>query len=92
MANPYDPAQFVKFSQYVYSPNFGGGVRVTTVGDINGDNVDDVVVAPGPGAAPNVVRFSGAKALQNNLQVLDSFFAYGSGDASTNYYGGTLLG
>ena len=92
MANPNAPAQFVKFSQYVYSPNFGGGVRVTTVGDINGDNVDDVVVAPGPGAAPNVVRFSGAKALQNNLQVLDSFFAYGSGDASTNYYGGTLLG
>jgi hypothetical protein len=86
------PSDYVRFSQYVYAPNFGGGVRVTTVADINGDGIDDIVVAPGPGAGPNVMRLNGAKALLNKLEVLDSFFAYGSGDPSTNYLGGTYLG
>lgn len=85
-------SDYVRFSQYVYAPSFGGGVRVTTVADINGDGIDDIVVAPGPGAGPNVMRLNGAKALLNKLEVLDSFFAYGSGDPSTNYLGGTFLG
>lgn len=81
----------VKASFYAYAPNFGGGVRVATVQDINADGVDDIIVSPGPGAGPNVVRFDGKKALQNQAVVIDSFFAYGPG-ANLNYYGGTFVG
>ena len=41
-----------------YGPNFRGGVRVAT-GDVNGDGVDDIIVAPGSGAAPHVRVFDG---------------------------------
>ncbi|MFM8933161.1 MAG: Ig-like domain repeat protein, partial [Gemmataceae bacterium] len=81
----------VKASFYAYAPNFGGGVRVATVQDINADGVDDILVSPGPGAGPNVVRFDGKKALQNQAVVIDSFFAYGPGP-SLNIIGGTFVG
>ncbi len=42
-----------------YDKKFTGGVRVAT-GDINGDTVPDIIVAPGPGRAPLVRVFSGA--------------------------------
>jgi hypothetical protein len=83
--------QSVKASFYAYAPTFGGGVRVATVQDLNADGIDDIIVSPGPGAGPNIVRFDGKKALQNQAVVIDSFFAYGSGP-SLNYYGGTFVG
>jgi hypothetical protein len=81
----------VKASFYAYAPNFGGGVRVTTAQDLNGDGVDDIIVGPGPGAGPNIVRFDGKLALQNQAVVIDSFFAYGP-MPGLNYYGGTFVG
>jgi len=81
----------VKASFYAYAPNFGGGVRVATIQDINADGIDDIITSPGQGAGPNVVRFDGKKALQNQAVVIDSFFAYGPGPG-LNYYGGTFVG
>ena len=81
----------VKASFYAYAPNFGGGVRVATIQDINADGIDDFITSPGQGAGPNVVRFDGKKALQNQAVVIDSFFAYGPGPG-LNYYGGTFVG
>jgi hypothetical protein len=83
--------QKVKASFYAYDATFGGGVRVSTIQDNNGDGIDDLLVSAGPGAPPNVVLFDGKKVLQNTAVVLDSFFAYGFADPSTNYYGGTFV-
>ena len=60
----------LSFSPY---PGFMGGVRVAT-GDINGDGIDDVVTATGPGASPHVKAFDGATG-----QLLLSFYAYAPG-------------
>jgi hypothetical protein len=59
-----------------YDRNFKGGVRVAA-GDINGDLVPDIVVAPGGGRAPLVRVYDGT-----NLAAAPfaSFFAYGSND------------
>jgi hypothetical protein len=84
--------QTVKASFYAYAPTFGGGVRVATVQDLNGDGIDDFITSPGPGAGPNIVRFDGKAALQNRSVVLDSFFAYGPGTPSLDYTGGTFVG
>lgn len=92
MQYPADPAKFVKASFYAYAPTFGGGVRVSTVQDLNNDGIDDVITSPGPGAGPNVVRFDGKLLLQNKVKVIDSFFAFGTSDPAANYYGGTFVG
>jgi hypothetical protein len=84
--------QKVKASFYAFEPTFAGGLRVSSVQDTNGDGVDDILVTPGAGAPPNVLRLDGNKALQNQCVVLDSFFAYGFADPATNYYGGTFVG
>lgn len=41
-----------------YGPGFTNGIRVA-LGDIDGDGVQDVVTAPGPGAPPDVLVYSG---------------------------------
>jgi hypothetical protein len=64
---------------YVYEASFLGGVRVAT-GDLNNDGVDEIIVAPGQGRAPEVRVFS----QQGNL--LDSFVAYAS-----SYQGGVEI-
>ena len=84
--------QLVKASFYAYAPQFGGGVRVTTVRDVNGDGYDDIVTVPGSGAGPNVVRFDGKEAMANQPSVIDSFFAYGQDNPYANYYGGAFVG
>lgn len=59
-----------------YDKNFKGGVRVAA-GDINGDLVPDIVVAPGSGRAPLVRVYDGS-----NLAAAPfaNFFAYGTND------------
>lgn len=41
-----------------YEGGFTGGVRVAT-GDLNGDGIDDIAVAPGPGGGDRVKVFNG---------------------------------
>lgn len=53
-----------------YSPGFTGGARVGT-GDLNGDGVDDIVTAAGPGGGPHIEAFDGV-----TFQLIASFFAY----------------
>src|SRR5262249_13745666 len=55
----YDAATGVlRYAFYAYDPHFLGGVRVAT-GDINGDGVDDIITAPGPGGGPDIRVFDG---------------------------------
>ncbi len=41
---------------YAFNPRFAGGVRVAS-GDLNGDGIDDVIAAAGPGGGPHVKAF-----------------------------------
>lgn len=45
-------------SFYAYNPGFLGGVRVA-VGDVNSDEVPDIITGPGPGGGPHVRVFDG---------------------------------
>jgi hypothetical protein len=58
-------------SAFAFAVPFTGGVRVA-VGDVNGDAVDDIIVAAGPGGGPHVRVLSGA----DPAVELASFFAY----------------
>jgi uncharacterized repeat protein (TIGR01451 family) len=46
-----------RFNAYPELPGYRGGVRVA-VGDVDGDNIPDVVTAPGPGALARVKVFN----------------------------------
>src|SRR5262249_8912602 len=59
-----------RFEFLAYDAGFTGGVRVAT-GDVNGDAVDDIVTAAGPGGGAHVKVFSG-----RDGSLLKSFFAY----------------
>lgn len=61
-----------KMSFDAYDSAFRGGVRVAT-GDVNGDGIEDIITAPGPGGGPHVKVFNSV-----NGQLLYSFFAYAS--------------
>jgi hypothetical protein len=47
-----------KFSFLAYERSFRGGVRVAT-GDVNGDGVQDIITAPGPGGSPLIKVWDG---------------------------------
>jgi hypothetical protein len=69
-----------KYRLTAFENNFTGGV-VAATGDINGDGVDDIVVAAGPGGGPRVRVFDGVTG-----QVVRDYFAYAS-----NFAGGVWL-
>lgn len=46
------------FDFFAYDPSFRGGVKVA-VADLNGDNIPDVVTAPGPGMSALIRVFDG---------------------------------
>ena len=56
-----------------YEATFTGGVR-TSLADLNGDGVPDVVTAPGPGGGPRVRAFDGTTGAE-----LANFYAYDPG-------------
>lgn len=63
-----------------FGGGYKGGVNVAT-GDVNGDGVEDVVVAAGRGAAPDVKVYDGA-----TLKQIGSFQAY-----SKTFFGGVTV-
>ncbi|MFL5340630.1 MAG: FG-GAP-like repeat-containing protein, partial [Gemmataceae bacterium] len=63
----------LKYSFFALNPRFTGGVRVA-VGDVNGDGIEDIIAAAGPGGGPQVQVFDGKTGA-----LLRSFFAYNLG-------------
>ena len=68
-------------SFFAFDPNFTGGVRVAA-GDVNGDNLADIITGAGPGAGPHVKVFRSL-----DLFGLHSFFAY-----EVSFQGGVFVG
>ena len=63
----------------IEDPDFRGGAR-TTVGDINGDGVNDLVVAAGIGGGPRIAMFNGTSiaAGMTPTRLTGDFFAFES--------------
>ncbi|MFA4942178.1 MAG: S8 family peptidase [Patescibacteria group bacterium] len=59
-----------------YDQKFKGGVNVA-VGDVSGDGLADIVVAPGFGGGPHVRIFSGQGKLKSQFMVYDQKFKGG---------------
>jgi hypothetical protein len=66
----YNPDGSLLYSFTAYDSRFRGGVRVA-VGDVTGDGVPDIVVAPGPGIAPQVKVYDGTSGAD-----VSNFMAY----------------
>jgi hypothetical protein len=65
-----------------FGSNYGAGVRVAVIGDVNGDGVPEIVAATGPSWAPEVRLFDGA-----SLVTLDDFYAF-----DPRFLGGVFIG
>ncbi|MFA6198500.1 MAG: FG-GAP-like repeat-containing protein [Patescibacteria group bacterium] len=61
-------------STLTYNKGFRGGVAVAT-GDFNGDNKDEVAVAPIIGGGPNI-RIYSLNTTTHSFELMDWFFAY----------------
>jgi hypothetical protein len=76
----YNQDGSIRFSFYAFEESFAGGVRVAT-GDVNGDGVEDIICAAGPGGTSHIRVFSGV-----NLAQIHSFIAY-----DPNFTGGAFV-
>jgi autotransporter-associated beta strand protein len=68
-------------SFFAYTPAFSGGVNVA-VGDVNDDNILDIITAAGPGGGPHVRGFDGVSGAE-----VASYFAY-----DPTFTGGVYVG
>ncbi len=59
-----------------YTPRFRSGMRIAA-GDLDGDSIDEIVTAPGPGAAPEVKIFAADGALVRSFFPYDKAFRGG---------------
>ncbi|HNW19764.1 MAG TPA: S8 family peptidase [bacterium] len=66
-----------------YNQNFTGGVSLA-VGDIDGDNVDEIITGAGPGGGPHVRIFSGSGQLKGEFMAYESNFRGGIQVAAGN--------
>ena len=64
-----------------YADSFKGGVRVAT-GDVDGDGVDEVFTAPGPGIPSNIAVYSGKGEKRFQTTAYDKSFIGGAHIAS----------
>lgn len=71
------------FDEFVFEPTFHGGVNVA-YGDVNNDNINDLIVAPNEGGGPRVRVFSGSDGFNT---VLYDKFVY-----EPSYRGGINVG
>jgi subtilisin-like proprotein convertase family protein len=78
LVNVYDSATGkLLFTIVAFEPSFTGGVRVAA-GDVNGDGVEDIIVAPGPGGGPRVRVFDGRDgSLIDDLMAFEPTFTGG---------------
>ncbi len=75
------------FEFLAYDPAFTGGVRVAA-GDVNGDGIDDIITAPGPGGGPHVKVFDGqTRALLREWMAYDPAFTGGVSVAAADMTG-----
>ncbi len=56
---------------YAYNPGFNGGVDVAT-GDVDGDGIDEIITAAGPGGGPHI------RILRHDGSEISGFYAYSS--------------
>lgn len=79
----FDGDNFAELASFFpYALNFDGGVFVA-MGDVNGDNISDIVTGAGEGGGPHVKVYSGHDNFQTQLL---SFFAY-----DLNFNGGVRV-
>lgn len=77
----FDGATFDQLADFfaIEDPNFRGGVRIS-LGDIDGDDTADLIVAAGKGGGPRVAAFNG-RSLRPGLtprKLFDDFFIFES--------------
>jgi hypothetical protein len=74
-------------SAFIVYPGFTGGIRSAS-GQLNGDNLADIIVAPGPGMAPEVRIYDGqSTALIRNFLAYEERFTGGMFVASADLNG-----
>lgn len=56
---------------YAYDENFSGGIDVAA-GDLDGDGIDEIITAPGPGGGPHIKMFR----VDGMPYTTEGFFAY----------------
>jgi len=66
-----------------YNQNFAGGVSLAT-GDIDGDNIDEIITGAGPGGGPHVRIFSGSGQLKGEFMAYEGSFRGGIQVAAGN--------
>jgi hypothetical protein len=66
----------LKYKFRPYNQNFAGGVSLA-VGDIDGDNIDEIITGAGPGGGPHVRIFSGSGKLKGEFMAYEGSFRGG---------------